>query len=250
MVHWLTAILAAVLTAGFAWRLGALSWDGMVAAAIVGSLVFGIAGLEAALILVFFFASSSALSAVPGGADREARGSGQVLANGGVATLGVLVHPLHPVGDLVFLGALAAATADTWATEVGLRFGGVPRSILDWRRVARGSSGGITALGVAAQIAGAAAVALVGGWLLGPTAIIAPVAVGGLVGSIADSVIGASIQARYRCPACGTPLEVPWHASCSSRGERVSGWPGLHNDHVNGLATLAGALTTAGLFLL
>ena len=67
------------------------------------------------------------------------------------------------------------------------------------------------------------------------------VAVAGLLGSIVDSVLGAGLQARYRCLACGASLEVARHGVCASRAERVSGVPGLDNDAVNLLATVTGA---------
>jgi len=50
------------LVAGFGWRRGALSGDGSIAAAAVGTATFGFGGLPASLGLIAFFASGSALS--------------------------------------------------------------------------------------------------------------------------------------------------------------------------------------------
>ncbi|MEZ4523276.1 MAG: DUF92 domain-containing protein [Thermomicrobiales bacterium] len=49
----------------------------------------------------------------------------------------------------------AAATSDTWATELGIRSGQMPRYVLSGRPVAAGLSGGITPAGTLASVAGA-----------------------------------------------------------------------------------------------
>ncbi|MGH7328781.1 MAG: DUF92 domain-containing protein, partial [Polyangiaceae bacterium] len=131
-------------------------------------------------VLFAFFVTSVALSYV-GRARKQRlesvekggpRNAWQVAANGGVATLCAVLAalltrgstaPSHQAYALLwaFAGAYAAATADTWSTEVGSAFGGVPRSIASFRRVAPGASGGITLAGSAAMIAGSAWIALV-----------------------------------------------------------------------------------------
>lgn len=247
LVRGLVAVGAAGAVAAAAWRLRALSRAGAAAGTIVGSAVFGLAGLGPAVVLVLFFVSSSALSALPGGGPRSRRGARQVLANGSVAALAACFLSLHPLAGPALVGAVAAATADTWATELGVRLGRRPRSILTLRRQPPGTSGAISAPGTLAAAAGALAVAGVGSWLvpgLAPGALIAA-ALGGLVGSLADSVAGAGFQAVYRCPACGAAPEVARHADCPERALRVSGLPGVDNDAVNLIATATGATVSA-----
>ena len=243
----LVAVGAAGAVSAVAWRLGALSGAGAVAGTIVGGTVFGFAGLGPAVVLVLFFVSSSALSALPGGGARSRRGARQVLANGSVAALAACFHSVHPLADPALLGAVAAATADTWATEIGVRLGRRPRSILTLRRQPRGTSGAVSAPGTLGSAAAALAVAGLGGWVvpgLEPGALIA-IALGGLAGSLADSVAGAGFQAVYRCPACGAAPEVARHADCPERALRVSGLPGVDNDAVNLIATATGATVSA-----
>ncbi|NIQ60053.1 MAG: DUF92 domain-containing protein, partial [Gammaproteobacteria bacterium] len=113
-------------------------------------------GLGAAVILVLFFVSSSALSRLPDGAEaRRVRDARQVLANGSVAAVAAALMGWSPVAAQAFLGAVAAAAADTWATEIGVRFGGEPRSILSLRRRSPGTSGAVSPLGLLAGAAGA-----------------------------------------------------------------------------------------------
>jgi uncharacterized protein (TIGR00297 family) len=205
--------------------------------------VFGLGGFGAALVLVTFFVSSSALSLLPPGGARSARDAWQVMANGSVAAVAISVTGLHPMASVAFLGATAAATADTWATEIGVRLGKMPRSILSLRRQPPGTSGAVSLPGTLAAAAGALAVAGTGYWLMagisGPQLV--AVSLGGLLGSIFDSLLGAGLQARYRCSLCGTSPEVARHGGCAGRAKRLSGVPGLDNDVVNWLATAAGA---------
>lgn len=252
MLNWMIAVVAAGAISTAAWRMGALRADGAAAATFVGAIVFACAGLGAALVLALFFASSSALSALPGHRERERRSGAQVLANGGIAALAAGLHGLWPLAQVAFVGALAAATADTWATELGERYGGVPRSILTLQRLPRGASGGVTVLGTLASLGGALALSATSLAFIAGTgsALLAAGTLAGLAGSLLDSVLGAGLQAEYECGRCGARIESSWHASCSYQATRVSGLPGLGNDLVNGLATAAGAGFAIGLYQL
>jgi uncharacterized protein (TIGR00297 family) len=177
------------------------------------------------------------------GDEPEARNAWQVLANGGVAAIAALagLHGGTPLAA-AFAGAFAAASADTWGTEIGLLARGAPVSLLTFRRVTPGLSGGVTATGIAATLAGAVCVAAVAA-LLG----LAPfwsVAAGGVAGALLDSLLGASLQALRWCPQCRCDCETRVHA-CGSPAElrRGAGW--LENDAVNFAATLCGALVAA-----
>ena len=233
-------------------RAGSLAASGAAAAVVVGTACVA-AGWEWGILLVAFFVASSALSRI-GRARKEertgaivakggARDARQVLANGGLfaaAALGSLVV-MWPGWMLLGAGALAAATSDTWATEIGTLVGGRPRSIVGGRPVPAGASGGITLAGTVAALAGAAFVAGLA-WLLGwphPVAIL----VGGVVGSTADSLLGATLQARRWCERCGTGTEREVH-HCGARTRADGGLAWLDNDAVNLVSALLGALAT------
>ncbi len=239
------AVVTAAAVSLVAWRLGALDRGGAIAATAVGAVVFGCGGLGAAVLLVFFFFSASGLSALPGARrERGRRGARQVLANGVVAAAAAALMAIDERAALAFLGALAAAAADTWATEIGVRSGATPRSILTLERRSPGTSGAVSIRGTLASAAGALAVGAAGAWLVAGgglrTALV--VALAGLAGSLLDSVLGAGLQAVYLCPDCGARPEVARHPGCRTQARRSSGVPGLDNDAVNGLATLAGAV--------
>jgi len=217
-----------------------LSPGGVLAALLVGAAVAAGSGAAGLGVLGAFFVSSSLLT--PGGGRRSAI---QVAANGGVAAGAVMLSHFGSGWTLAFAGALAAAAADTWSTELGARSTRPPRLLTTGRPVPRGTSGGVTWLGTAAGAAGAAFIAAVAA-LPGLIALrSAPwVAAAGVAGGLADSVLGATLQARYRCPACGATGEQPRH-SCGSAAVLVGGLRWMTNDTVNLAATVVGAAVAA-----
>ena len=249
----IVALASAGAVAVVAYRIRLLSLSGAIAATFVGAAsVLG--GADWVALLLFFFVSSTALStwrrtereALVGGLIEKggSRDAIQVLANGGIfalaavgSTSGNLVI-WHAVGA----GAIAAATADTWSTEIGTVLGGTPRLILSGRQVPAGTSGGITVAGLVTSLAAsilAASVAVSVRWETPVPAIVA----GGVIGSLVDSVIGATVQERRWCEACGVDTERRKH-TCGTPTVQRGGIRGVNNDIVNLASTIAGAAVT------
>lgn len=262
----LAAVLSLLVVSG-AYLTRALSRSGAIAAWTEGTITLAAGGPVPALALIFFFASSSLLTRVA--AQRKAalveeyakggaRDWEQVLANGGVATLCALGLGFAPStwreGFLLALvGALAAATADTWATEVG-GLAPNPRLITTGRIVPPGTSGGISTWGIVASLAG--------GLFLGMSVVLSARAtwpvwnpvprvsvlrlitaagVAGLTGSLVDSLLGATVQAMFWCPTCGKETERRAHR-CGIPTVHTRGWEWVSNDVVNFAATLVGSI--------
>ncbi len=239
-----------------AWRAGALSPSGALAAGLTGGLIFGLGGLDWAMLLLAFFFSSSGLSFAfrdrkSQSGEKYAKGSrrdwAQVLANGGLGTLLVILQAPFPRQVwpwVAFAGALAAVNADTWATELGVLSPTPPRRITTGRVVPPGTSGGVTWVGTLAAFGGAA---LIGGLaaLLRPAGppwgFAAVLSLAGLAGSTLDSLLGATLQVIYLCPACGKETEQHPRHSCGAQTEYLRGWRWLNNDLVNLAASLMGA---------
>ncbi len=256
MSEWrlIAALPAGAIVALIAWRARALTPSGAVAAMVVGGLAVA-AGWPWAVLLVVYFTSSAAVSRL-GAARKEkltrsivakegARDAWQVTANGfvfGVAALGSLATPYPEPGWLALgAGALAASAADTWATEIGIMYGGTPRSILHWRPVPAGTSGAVSLVGSGGAVLGALAVGfvvLLVGWGI---RIAAAALVGGLAGALVDSLLGATVQSRLWCDRCGVQTEREVH-DCGRRTEPIRGIPWIDNDLVNFLAGIAGGL--------
>jgi uncharacterized protein (TIGR00297 family) len=244
-----------------AYRRRSLSRSGMAGAVLTGTTTFGLGGWSWGLSLIFFFVSSSFLSHFRDrdktgiAIDKFSKGSqrdlGQVIANGGIATLLALSYgstsstALRNILQAGYVGALATATADTWATEVGVFSRQQPRLLTTGKPVPAGTSGGVTLLGTGASAAGAFFLGLVF-WLLQrwrrtspPLPLIAFMS--GLLGSLFDSLLGATVQAIYYCSACDKETERQIH-SCGTKTRLRRGLHWMNNDVVNFLATVVGGL--------
>ncbi|MDW8105631.1 MAG: DUF92 domain-containing protein [Armatimonadota bacterium] len=238
-------------------RLRWLSLSGAMAACAVGWTTLTAGGWQAAGVLLAFFITSSALSRWRSERKRQMefltartaqRDAMQVLANGGVATMSIALYGWtgETLWWLAFAGAYAAANADTWSSEIGVLSPAPPRHPLTGRVLRAGDSGGVTPLGLLAAGAGSLLIAAVA-WAVHPLSPVQALAValGGIVGSVVDSLLGATVQARYRCAQCGEVVERREHCEASAR--QVAGWRWVDNDVVNLLCTLAGALTALAL---
>jgi uncharacterized protein (TIGR00297 family) len=180
-----------------------------------------------------------------------ARDAWQVLANGGAFAVGALWWGVDGSwqSGLFGFGALATATADTWATEVGMALNATPRHVVTWRHVAPGTSGGLSAFGLGAAMAGSFLIALFAiATFRTPFDVprLEAVLVGGLTGSLADSLLGATLQSRRWCEQCKTWTERRVH-TCGYRSRHARGFRWMTNDVVNLLATVAGGLAAVGL---
>lgn len=242
---WALGVALALLAAGGAYRARALTRGGACAAWIVGTVVFGVGHWMWAGALLAFFGTSSGLSRwrkhgkdALGWEKTGRRDAVQVWANGGVATLCALLPLLVPSFSMgraygLFLAALAAANADTWATEIGAALGGDPRLVTTGQRVPRGTSGAVSGPGLGAALAGAA---LIGLFALAVGPRMALVVIGsGFLGALLDSVLGATVQAQWRDPS-GQLSERASVGQAPARGWRI-----MSNDLVNALCTLAAA---------
>ncbi len=223
-----------------------LTRDGALGAVVVGASVFGLGGWQPSLLMVVFFFTSSLLPRVLGRARQsERRHFWQVMANGGTPTLAVWLAFLAPAlaerAWLAYIASLACATGDTWATEIGMRFGRQPRLILTGAPVPPGTSGAVSLAGTLGALLGSGLIAGLGALGMGLLAGQLLWAWGaGMAGVVLDSLLGASVQARFICQKCQKRTESRVH--CGMPAAWRSGWRWLDNNGVNALATLGAAL--------
>jgi uncharacterized protein (TIGR00297 family) len=254
----LAGTLVSLVVALTSYWLRLVTSGGAIAQWLLGSVLLGIGGWQWTAPMLTFFALSSLLSKT-GAARRQAaelsfaknarRDAGQVLANGGLAGLIVIAGAISP-GDrwfVAFLGAVAAAAADTWGTEVGILSKASPRLVTTLARVETGRSGAVSLLGFAASLAGAASVfASAIPWLNTLLPNLFAVTGGGIVGMLADSLLGATLQAQYKCPKCEKIMEREGH--CGGTTVLIQGTSWFNNDLVNAACTFIGSLTSVVLF--
>jgi len=154
-----------------------------------------------------------------------ARGYRNVFGNGLVALVCAIAFGITGNALLVtaYIGAVATATGDTLASEIGQTYRKLPRLITDLRLVPHGTDGGITTLGEYSAVAGAGAIAIIAILLgVGAFNMMVPAILGGFFGANVDSVLGAVLERRHY----------------------------LTNSSVNLLATVAGAVAAVVIFLL
>jgi uncharacterized protein (TIGR00297 family) len=232
-----------------------LTASGAVGTFLLATLIFGIGGWIWAVPILAFFLLSSLMSHAGKSHKLQfnlifekssRRDIGQVLANGGAAGTAMLCHYFFhgPEWYLIYLGSLAAVNSDTWATEIGVFSRTPPRSVKNFQRVPPGTSGGITPLGLTGALAGALVIAL-SGWLMSPGQISIIgltfwiIVIAGFMASLADSLLGATLQAQYQCPVCMKITEKQLH--CQGKATRfVRGLPWLNNDGVNAVCSFTG----------
>jgi uncharacterized protein (TIGR00297 family) len=148
--------------------------------------------------------------------EKTGRNAAQVAANLGVAGLAAATALSHPLPGqfyaVMVTAALAEATSDTLASELGEILGGTPFLLTTLRRVAPGSDGAVSLAGTVAGVSGAALVVLVAFFSLrlspGPALC---AGLGAIAGLFFDSLLGATAER----------------------------WGWLNNDAVNSLSTLA-----------
>lgn len=258
----LIALAVSLLVAGLAYWRQWLAPSGVVGALIVGTLTMGFGGWLWGVLLGIFFVSSSALSHYKEEQKRQTaaekfdKGSRrdfmQALANGGVGALIAVLHVLvpSPLWFAFFVGVMGTVNADTWATELGTLSRRPPRLITTGRVVERGTSGGVTVLGTAVSFLGGLLIGAVAGLGSAPWWLAAlQGGIGGLTGSLTDSVLGATVQAIYYSDARRKETEKKVERD-GTPNRRIRGWVWLNNDLVNLLSSLVGGAVAVVLGML
>ena len=241
------------------WR-GSLDAGGAAVGTVVGTLIFAFGGPLFWIVLMSFFVSSTAFGRVRRtqkellSAIHQKGGSRdlfQVLANGGMGMFTAVLYRLtgDPAWAAGFAVSFASSNADTWASELGVLSRGDPVSLLTFQPVPRGVSGGVSPLGCIVSFGGAFFIALIfavenlslgifpGGFLR----LAAVITAGGFIGSLLDSLLGATLQAQYaaeagnRAESTGTAVMLTERSRSDDGTPRrlVRGLPFVNNDVVN-----------------
>lgn len=221
MINWVYVILLFIL--GFiTYYRKSLDLFGSAVMIIMGIIIIFSGGVNWLLLIVLFLIMSllatkySKKYKMSLGEFEGRRTSKNVISNGVVACFMAAFggYYLPFVGG--FIGAIATATADTLASEIGV-LDPKPRLITTFQKVDPGTNGAISPLGTGIAIVGAAIIGIAA-FILGvlpdfiPAIVVA--AISGTVGCFADSILGALFENQ--------------------------GW--LTNEHVNLFATIVGAI--------
>jgi uncharacterized protein (TIGR00297 family) len=247
-----------------AFRRGSLNAGGALAGAAVGAVIFGFGGPLWWIVLMVFFVTATAAGRVRHGEKEwlssihqkgERRDLFQVLANGGLGAVTAVLYRAtgNPSWAAAFAVSFAASNADTWASEIGILSRAEPVSLAGFGRLPRGISGGVTLLGTMASLVGALLIGAVFGLenlalrVLpgGVLRIVLFTGVGGFAGSLVDSLLGATVQARYAsigtAPDRAGPATERRRGAAGAENQLVHGLGFVNNDVVN---VLSGAVVT------
>jgi uncharacterized protein (TIGR00297 family) len=239
-------VVAVIAVAIGGWWVRSLSVSGAIATVFVGLAVAEGFSWKGLVVLGAFFISSSFwsnfqqrkklkfLEKIEKGSRRDYI---QVLANGSipaVISLFSIYFSSVPWLDM-FIISIAAANADTWASEIGSLSKQSPRLITTWKKVEAGTSGAVTLLGTLAALGGAVFIAVVSSWLWSGIPIVI-ISIFGFFGNFFDTYLGAVWQTTYRCVVCGIETEKKHH--CMRETVRIKGYRFINNDIVNWLSIM------------
>ena len=183
-----------------------LNEKGILSALVVGVLIFFlgqsyglffVADAGAFLVLSAIVTSAGKVKKVGIGMYEHTRGWKNVLSNGLIPLVISALYFFNSYNQVlppayvavVYVASIAAITADKFASEIGV-LDGEPRMLVTMKRVKKGCSGGVTALGTFSSLFSAFVIglsALFLGWSLGVVAILT---VSGFLGGIVDSILG------------------------------------------------------------
>lgn len=264
MLNFTIGLTSSFLISFAAYKKSALNISGFLAATALGTAIYFFGGLWFLIIMVSFFVSSSLLTKFKSknkkALDKLNEKGGrrdhiQVIANGGIGLVLAFLYYIYdnPIFLLAYAVSFGVATSDTWASEIGVLSKDRPLSILNLKPIERGMSGGVSALGTLFAFLGSGFISLI--FFIAYITMYNDIRQGliyslvclmlGFIGSITDSILGASIQAQYYCEAIKSFTEKKEYKNKPNR--LVKGFSIINNDIVNFSSNL---ISTLMVFLL
>ena len=221
MINWIYVIILFILGV-ITYRRKSLDFFGSAIMVIMGIVIIFSAGANWLVLIILFLVMSLLASKYSKkykmslGEFEGRRTSKNVISNGVVACFMAAFggYYLPFVGG--FIGAIATATADTLASEIGV-LDPHPRLITTFQNVDPGTNGAVSTLGTAVGIVGAAIIGIAAfflGIVANPLSAIFVSVISGTVGCFMDSILGALFENRHI----------------------------ITNEHVNLVATIVGAI--------
>jgi len=221
-------VLVAVIIILYAYSKKKIDLTAIVATGIMGLMIIFTIEIDYLLVMISFFVLGNLVTKYKykvkeeQGVAEGVRTFKNVFGNGASATIFALFYFLtkDPWLQFAFVGAMATATADTFATEIGQAHEKNPKLITNFKIVKIGTPGAVSYYGIFGALIGAFLLSLVP-WLLGNGMVFLIYGtIAGFIGCFVDSFIGATIERNM-----------------------------IDKHMTNFLATLAGGIFAIGLFL-
>lgn len=134
----------------------------------------------------------------------------QIFCNVGTGTLAFLIASLlgnTSLGLFLYASAMASSLADSMASGIGVLQKRDPVSILTFRRIPRGHSGGISFTGLSASLLGSMIIASVYTAFARSLPEFFLITSSGFLGALFDSFLGATLQGKFVCEVDGAYTE-------------------------------------------
>lgn len=250
---YILGILLSLLVVVLSLKLKFLTFDGGIATFLLAANVFGLGGIKYTLPIITFFVLSSLLSKVKNLNKKNAevyyeksgtRDMGQVIANGGIAGIILIINTIYndEVFYILYVVAIATVCADTWSTEIGTLFNTNTYNILSLKKIKQGESGGISFIGTIGGILGSIIIffSAISYSKYNNIIFFLIIFISSFLGNMVDSLLGATLQAKYKCISCGKITESKTH--CNKNTKFIKGISIIDNDKVNIIACLIGVL--------
>jgi uncharacterized protein (TIGR00297 family) len=142
---------------------------------------------------------------------------------------------------IIFAILIASSNSDTWASEIGSLSKKRPISLRNFRLTDAGTSGAVSLLGTIAGLFGSLLIAIFTFFLFSISFYeLLFIFFFGFIGNVIDTLLGAFLQAEYKCKKCSALVEKKSH--CGRETEKVKGLAFLTNDAVNLLSGLFAAI--------
>lgn len=157
----------------------------------------------------------------------------QIISNVLTCTLCLIIYYFKKadIFYVMYYAVLASSLSDTLASSIGSLSKNDPINLFKFKRVEKGSSGGISFLGITASILGGIIIGLVYYYVTYNTAKYLIIIIMGLLGSLIDSILGITIQGKYKCSKCSKIVENKVH--CHTKTILIQGFAFVNNDVVN-----------------
>ncbi len=253
VLNFIAGFSFAFLIAFISFRVRFLTKSGSIATFLLAGVIFSLGGIKWSVPILTFFILSSLLSKFRKKRNEEVelyfeksgvRDHMQVLANGGIGGILVIINAIHPdeLFYLIYLSSLSAVCADTWATEIGTWKRTLTYNILNFKLVEQGISGGISLIGTFGAVLGSFTISLSGIYwnTLHTGNYLVLIIFAGVFGSLFDSYLGATVQSQNKCNVCNKITEKDIHCGMNADYHRGLKW--MNNDAVNFLSGIAGII--------